>query len=347
MSAEPPVVESPPGLEVGPVSEWLAAELGLAPPLRFERVGAGQSNLTFRVRDRGGREVVLRRPPLGKLLPSAHDMGREHRVMSALWRAGMPVPRTLAFCGDAEVTGAPFYVMDVVEGTVISREEVALAFDADARHTVGISMAETLARLHALDIEEIGLADLASHDNYAARQLRRWRRQWEASKTRELPVVEDVAERLAAAIPEQREVRLVHGDFHVGNVMLDERGRVRAVLDWELCTLGDPVGDLGNSLAYWWHADEEAPAMHAAISTLPGFARREELTGAYAAVSGRDLSVAGFYRTLGLWKIAIVLEGIYARWLQNPANSDRGEQLPAMAELFAARAGAAADEAGL
>ena len=292
----------------------------VAPPLRFAPVGDGRSNLTYVMRDAEERSWVLRRPPTGPLLPSAHDMAREHAVQERLAAAGVPVPRPLALCEDPGVTGAPFYVMEHVEGVVVARREVAAGLPVEVRATAGPSLAEALAALHAVDVDAAGLGELARRDGYAARQLKRWGRQWEASRTCEVPAVERVAARLAQVVPEQREVSVVHGDFRLDNVILDEHGRVRAVLDWELSTLGDPLADVGTFLMYWREEGDEVAPLGQPATTLPGFATRAELAEAYARASGRDLADLDFWRALATWKLAVILQGVYCRWRDGQAS---------------------------
>src|SRR5213594_4010264 len=225
-----------PGLDLPRVTAWLVEHIpGLEPPLGFKRVGEGQSNLTFRVEDAGGRSIVVRRPPLGEVLASAHDVSREYRILTGLASAAARVPRTFALCTDTGVTGAPFYAMEHVDGLVLSRVETAELLAPAARASVGRDLAATLAGFHALDVDELGLGDLRRPESLVSRQLRRWRRQWDASKTRELSLIDELADRFAAELPEERESVLVHGDYHLGNALVSPAGDVRAVLDWELC----------------------------------------------------------------------------------------------------------------
>lgn len=295
------------GLDAAAVATWLANAAGLREPVAFVRIGQGQSNLTFLATDADGRRVVLRRPPLGELLASAHDVAREHRILSALDGTGVPIPPVVAFTDDPAVTDVPLMAVGFVDGWVV--EDPATV---DVR--VALSLPRALATIHAVDLEEIGLLDLASHKPYAARQLKRWRRQWEDSATRALPVVGELADRLEAAMPRQRELTLVHGDFHVLNVILAPDGSaVRAILDWELCTLGDPLADLGGLMAY-------------ASPSLTGIAAPSVLAEAYMKASGREVTAAAlaFWHALGLWKIAVIVEGVRRRALDDPRNAPDG-----------------------
>ena len=327
------------GIDTPRVTAWLAARLPeLDQPLRFTRVGEGQSNLTYRVDDAAGRSVVLRRPPLGEILASAHDVLREHRILTALGAAGAPVPRTLGACDDAAVTGAPFYVMAHVDGLILTKVATAELLSPAARQAAGGAVASTLAALHALDLDAIGLGDFRRPESLASRQLRRWSRQWEASKTRELAVIDEVGERLAAQLPEERETVLLHGDYHLQNFVLGEDGGVRAVLDWELCTVGDPLADVGQMLAYWNElgsgASQADGLFREPVTEVPGFPRADELAAAYARASGRDLAQVGYWVAFAYWKIAIIVEGVYRRWLNDPANGSESSTLqPAVARL--------------
>jgi aminoglycoside phosphotransferase (APT) family kinase protein len=321
------------------VAAWLTERLPeLDPPLRFTRVGEGQSSLTFRVDDAGGTSVVLRRPPLGEVLATAHDMAREHRILTALGSTPVPVPRTLALCEDVDVTGAPFYVMEHADGLVLTRVADGERLTPDARDAAGRAIASTLADLHAVDVDSVGLGDFRRPESLASRQLRRWTRQWEASKTRELPVIDEVAEQLAMRMPEERETVVVHGDYHLLNFVLAGDGGVRAVLDWELCTVGDPLADVGQMLVYW--SELGAPArrpdglFREPVAELDGFPSADELAGRYAAAAGRDLAELGYWVAFAYWKIAIIVEGVFRRWLNDPGNgADAGTLQPAVARL--------------
>jgi aminoglycoside phosphotransferase (APT) family kinase protein len=331
------------GIDAPAVSAWLAARLPeLEPPFAFERVGEGQSNLTFRVDDAAGRSVVLRRPPLGELLASAHDMGREYRILTGLSSVGALVPRTYALCEDPGVTGAPFYVMEHVAGLVPARVATAERLAPDARAAAAAALARTLHELQAVDLDAAGLGELRRSHSLAARQLHRWTRQWEASKTRELPAIDEVASALAARMPEEREPVLVHGDYRLDNAVLGEDGSVRAVLDWELCTVGDPLADVGLMVAYWNELGAAATLADALfrepVTELPGFPSAGELADSYAAASGRDLDDLGFWLALAYWKIAVIVEGVYRRWLNDPANGSGAGSLRPAVDRLAARA---------
>jgi aminoglycoside phosphotransferase (APT) family kinase protein len=307
----------PDGLKRDGLEAWFAANASeCTPPLEFERIAGGLSNLTYRVQDAAGRRWALRRPPLGKRLGSAHDMGREHKVVAALAASEVPVAPVVGLCEDEAVIGAPFYVMEFVEGPVLrGLAEAELFPDHADRQAIGMRVAETLATIHAVDPDAAGLGDLGRKEDYVARQLRRWQGQWEKSKTRELATIDRVHDSLAARIPPQGPATIVHGDYRLDNMILTATGEVAAVVDWELCTLGDPLADVGTLMAYWPERGEQQLRLGEPANLAPGFPSREELAARYAERSGRDLSELGYYLALGYWKLAIILEGVYARYL--------------------------------
>jgi aminoglycoside phosphotransferase (APT) family kinase protein len=304
------------GIDAAGMGDWFAANVSaVRPPLTYERIAGGLSNLTYRVTDAAGREWALRRPPLGKTLNSAHDMAREHRVVSSLGGTPVPVPAVAGLCEDEAVNGAPFYVMDFVRGPVLrgtSEAEAAFPDEGD-RHEIGRRVADTLAAIHAVDPDSVGLGDLGRKEDYVARQLRRWYGQWEKSKTRELAAIDRVHERLASRIPAQVGASIVHGDYRLDNMILSDSGEVAAVVDWELCTLGDPLADVGTLMAYWPERGQAETSLGMPANLAPGFPTRAELAARYAETSGRDLSELDFFTALGYWKLAIILEGVYAR----------------------------------
>lgn len=331
-----------PGIDEASVTSWLCGHLEeLAPPLRFTRVGEGQSALSYRIEDQAGRRLVLRRPPIGKILESSHDMVREHHILSCLQGATPKVPRVLGLCDNAKVTGAPFYLMECVEGLTLNRLEIAQGLDPEARTATGQSLATTLSELQAIELDRWGLSDLRRSASLIERQLRRWTRQWDAQKTRDLPLVEELGDLFAAQMPEERETVLVHGDYGLHNVVVTSNGAVRAVLDWELCTVGDPLADLGQMIAYWNESGAPAREPNSVfvepVTELEGFMAAPELASAYAKASGRDLTELGYWVAFAYWKTAIIVEGVYSRWLENPANGAGAESLapavPRMTEL--------------
>jgi aminoglycoside phosphotransferase (APT) family kinase protein len=307
---------APSGIDAGGVTAWFEAHApGVTPPLRFELIAGGRSNFTYAVTDSAGQRFVLRRPPLGPLLPSAHDMSREQRIMTALAGSPVPVPPVVGLCTDEAVTGAPFYVMRFVDGVILRDQPMAESVPEAIRMAAADSLVDVLADLHSLDPGSVGLGDLGRQDGYVERLLRRWRGQWEKSKTRDLPIVDQVAERLAASIPPAGPARVVHGDYRLDNVIVSpDDGSVQAVLDWELCTLGDPLADVGMLLVYWTEPGDEFSALTWAPTLAAGFPGRKEVAARYAAASGRDLAEIDYYVALGYWKVAVILEGVYARY---------------------------------
>jgi aminoglycoside phosphotransferase (APT) family kinase protein len=315
MSAGPVDNEPAVGINVPEVTDWFETHAdGLVPPLSFQLIAGGHSNLTFRVTDRSGQSWVLRRPPLGQVLATAHDMGREHRIISALAGTDVPVAPVIGLCTDETVNGAPFYVMDFVDGHVLRDADAAAALTPAARGRAGESLIEVLVRIHDTDPDTVGLGDLGRKENYLGRQLKRWNSQWEQSKMRELPVIDRVFEKLSSDVPEQRSSGIVHGDYRLDNCMVDTDGNVIAVLDWELCTLGDPMADLGLLMVYWVDPEDEFSPLAGPATTLDGFARKGELLARYADLSGRDVSAIDYYTAFGYWKLACILEGVYARY---------------------------------
>jgi len=308
--------EAPEGIDRRGVEAWFSEHVpGVQLPLTFDRISGGHSNLTYGVRDSAGNRWALRRPPLGKRLGSAHDMGREHRVVSALAETPVPVAPVVGFCEDESVNEAPFYVMEFVEGPILRGLAEAEAFPDEAdRGAIGERVVETLVDIHAIDPDAVGLGELGRKEDYVARQLHRWQGQWEKSKTRELPAIDAVHERLAARIPEQGPATIVHGDYRLDNMILTPGGEVAAVVDWELCTLGDPLADVGLLMVYWPEAGEDDISLGQPATMASGFPKRDELKARYAERSGRDLSQLDFFVALGYWKLAIILEGVYARY---------------------------------
>jgi aminoglycoside phosphotransferase (APT) family kinase protein len=288
---------------------------GAVGPIDFAVIAGGRSNLTYLATGADGARWVLRRPPLGNVLATAHDMAREHRIISAISSTSVPTPRPLALCEDPSVTGAVFYVMSHVPGVVLDAQARAETMTIEARRDAAAHLIDVLADLHALDVDEIGLGDLARREGYIERQLKRWSRQWEQSKTRELPAIDEVLRRLSAEIPTQQGVAVAHGDYRFGNCLVDPvAGRVVAVLDWELCTLGDPLADVGYLGVYWTDPGDE-PRLQTDASGLEGFGTYAGLLERYASRTGRDLSGIGYYVAFSSWRLAVISEGVYARYL--------------------------------
>jgi aminoglycoside phosphotransferase (APT) family kinase protein len=310
---------------------------GAGQDLTVELIAGGRSNLTYRLEFRAPgdmgpdapvRRLVLRRPPLGHVLPTAHDMSREYRVLSALQRTAVPVPRPVAICQDAELLGAPFYLMEWVDGVVFRTSEDARLLSPAQGEQICENFAAMLATIHGLDVSAVGLEGFGKPEGYMARQLARWQRQWDLSVTREMPGYDELVSRLAAGLPGEDGPRadgaagtLVHGDFRIDNMLIRPapEPRIAAVVDWEMSTLGDPLADLGLSLVYWTQAGEEdllPRGLGQSITTSPGFLTRDQIAARYADLTGRDLSRLDYYMAFGCFKLAVVLEGINARFLQ-------------------------------
>ena len=303
------------GIDEAGIASWFATQIpGAVPPLRYELIAGGHSNLTFKVLDEIDNVYVLRRPPLGQVLATAHDMEREHRVVSAVGQTAVPVPATLGVCEDVEVNGAPFYVMAYVDGAVLHSDLEAASLTEKDRMSLSREVVEVLAELHSVEPDAIGLGDLAKREEYLSRQLRRWSRQWEQSKTRELDTMEEVQRLLEQQMPPQIESTIVHGDYRLGNMLVDS-GHLRAVLDRVLCTLGDPLADGGYLLNNWVDPDE-TPAGSSAPTLAGGFATRDQLLEWYERASGRDISQVGYYRAFSYWRLAAIVEGVLNRYLQ-------------------------------
>ena len=328
------------------VAAWLDATLGPgSAPVHVTKVGQGRSNLTFLV-ERGEDSWILRRPPMGDLPETAHDMLREHRVLSALAATDVRAPRPVALCADRDVLGQPFYLMEPVEGVVI-RDALPPAFaeDVDARAGLGFEMVDALAELHLVDPAAIGLGDLGRPEGYTARQVARWTKQWGSMKTRELEDVDAVRDWLEAHLPVSSPAAIVHGDYKMDNVVFGERppARLAAVLDWEMATLGDPLADLGYLMVFWPEPGEETIHGLEVPTQLPGFPRREELLARYEDRTGFAMTDLTFYRTLALWKLAILSEGLYKRYLAGKSDTDWPAVLEAGVPRMAARARAWTD----
>ncbi|HEY4333739.1 MAG TPA: phosphotransferase family protein [Ilumatobacteraceae bacterium] len=331
------------GLDLPQVTAWLATNVAeLVGPFEVTMLAGGRSNLTFRLTDATGREVVLRRPPLGHVLATAHDMAREHRIIAAVGKTSVPVPRALGLCVDAEVNGAPFYVMDFVDGEILDGAPKAALLAPELRRPASEHLIDILADLHAVDIDAVGLGDLAKREGYVERQVRRWTAQWENSKTRDLTAIDDVARWLAGHMPDQHGVSIVHGDFRFGNCITDvTTGRIAAVLDWELCTLGDPLADVGYLGVYWSDGDDTGSILRASDPTpAGGFPTYRFLLDRYATRTGRDLSDISFYVAFSCWRLAIISEGVFARYLHGAMGDQPRDAQPVQssAEMLAERA---------
>jgi aminoglycoside phosphotransferase (APT) family kinase protein len=306
-------VTDPTALPCAAVADWLATrDVAIEPPLNASLITGGRSNLTYQIADAAGTQWVLRRPPLAGVIASAHDVLREYRIMAALACSAVPVPPMVAACDDLDVIGVPFFVMGYIDG-VVPRDQatVEAQLTAAARAVVGASLVDALAALHAIDPAEVGLAGLGKGNGYVSRQLARWERQLERLGIPEDARLRDVLVRLRADVPEQSEVTIVHGDFRPGNVIVGPDGRVRALLDWELATLGDPLADLGWLMAYWGAPGD---GLSLPVPTrAANFEPRELLSARYAQLTGRSLDDLDFYLAFALWRMAAIFAGVNAR----------------------------------
>ncbi|QSR24837.1 acyl-CoA dehydrogenase [Nocardioides aromaticivorans] len=307
-----------PGLDLDRLGEWLSSEiLGAGASLSAELIAGGKSNLTFVVTD-GIAEWIVRRPPLGHVLATAHDMGREYRVMSALHGTGVPVPRTYAFCDDPAVIGSEFYVMERAPGCAFRHAHQLEPLGAARTRDISERLVDTLLALHAVVPDAVGLGDFGRPEGFLGRQVARWHKQLEASYTRDLPAADELHRRLAASVPAESATGIVHGDYRLDNVLVDDADdidRVTAVIDWEMATLGDPLTDLALMVVYGRLGEAVSGADVVDAASAPGFLREDEIVARYAAGSDRDLSGFGWYVGLGAYKLAAILEGIHFRYL--------------------------------
>jgi aminoglycoside phosphotransferase (APT) family kinase protein len=336
-----------PGIDFERLTPWFRQHVAPVDELTATIVGHGRSNLTYRL-EADDQAWVLRRPPLSHVLPTAHDMKREYRIISALEPTDVPVPHAIAVCEDASVVGAPFYIMSFVDGMVPTDPNlVAATFDEATRRHLGEELIDTLAAFHAIDPATVGLSDFGKPQGFIARQVRRFTEQLERSTVRKVPEMEELAGRLARAAPEESGHSLVHGDYRLDNCVLGDDGHIAAVLDWEMATLGDPLADVGLQFMYWPDRGAgEAPTSavtSGAVLALPGFPTRTEAIGRYATKSGRDISNLDFYAALAFFKLAVILEGIHARYLEGGTVGGGFETMGAQAIGLARQGLAVAD----
>jgi aminoglycoside phosphotransferase (APT) family kinase protein len=316
------VTTDPPGLNTAALRSWLAsAGVAVTGSIEASLLAGGRSNLSYLVQDEGGGSWVVRRPPLGHVMPSAHDMGREYRVLAGLNRVDFPTPRAVAVCDDEEVLGARFMVMTYVPGRVIDTAAAAARLTGPQRGVVSASLIDTLAELHQVDVAAAGLETLGRPAGYLSRQLRRWGEQWELSKTRELATIDELGSQLRTRVDAAEttavEAAIVHGDYRIDNTIIGSRDeKVQAVLDWEMATLGDPVADLAIALVYWTDPGDSRRALIPVsehITDLDGFWTRTQLVERYADATGRSLDHLDFCTALACFKLAIIMESIAFR----------------------------------
>lgn len=343
-----------PGIVRPEVDRWVAEAVPASrAPYDFSLVAAGGSNLTFLLTDAVEGRWALRRPPVGRTLATAHDVVREWRVLTALHHhdTGVAVPEPVALCEDEAVTGAPFYVMGFADGTILRTAADAERLDPDVLQAATDSLLRTQIALHAVDADAVGLGDLGPPTGYVERQLERWRRQYDDGRVRRVHLIEELHHRLTRTVPPERgEPGLLHGDYRFDNVVLDATGQVAAVLDWELCTRGDPVADACWSLQYWADPDDEATFLTSSPTTAAALPRRAEVIGRYAALSGRPLDQWPWFEVFGWWKMACIVEGVHARRSKGQgagARSGTLESIAARADAFLQQAEQKARALGL
>lgn len=324
---------------------WLRATLPQVvedQPWQAELISGGLSNITYRLRTAGGG-LVLRRPPLAGALPSAHDMGREFRVLTALQGSTVPVPRALALCPDPDVLGAPFYVMSEAPGIVLRTAADTAALAVGQRQAIGERLVDALAALHTIDADSVGLGAFGRPQGYLGRQVQRWGEQWQRSRTRDLADLDLLLERLRSELPTHQGSAIVHGDYRLDNTLIDLSGpspAISAVLDWELSTLGDPLSDLGLALVYWHDLgddDRQLIPVAAGITAHPGFPTAARFAEGYAQRTGADLSRLSYYTAFGCMKLAIILAGVHARHLGGRSVGDGYAGLAGSVPALAAR----------
>ncbi len=329
-------------LNADAIIAFLAGKLpGSNNPLSVRQFGGGAANLTYLL-DYGTHEYVLRRPPLGPVAASAHDMAREYRVLSVLHQAFPYAPRAFLF-GDESIIGAPFFVMERRHGVVVRRTMPdAFADVPDAARRMSEALVDVLAQLHAVDYEALGLGDLGKPAGFIDRQIEGWYRRWNGAKTADLPDMDATYAWLRANQPADAGVSLVHNDYKLDNVMLaaDDPGRVVAVFDWDMCTLGDPLSDLGALLTYWTQPDDPPYLQATAMMPLgePGFLRRDELVARYAAKSGRAVGDIDFYHALGVFRLTVIVAQIYIRYVRGQTQDPRFAAMEQMIPALARRA---------
>ncbi|MCP2167574.1 phosphotransferase family protein [Goodfellowiella coeruleoviolacea] len=323
-----------PGLDLARVHDYLQRQRPglLAGPLRGELITGGRSNLTYHLSD-GHHDWVLRRPPLGHVLATAHDMSREHRVLAALADTAVPVPRVELLCPDPDVLGAPFYLMEHVPGTALRTPADCRALSPHDTAVLSRRLVEVLAHLHSIDPAQVGLDDFGRPDGFLRRQVHRWGRQLAASRSRDLPGIDQLHDWLGSHLPTRTTSAIVHGDYRLDNVLVTTSPPdITAVLDWEMATLGDPLADLGLLYVYWSGlGGEDDPITHG-VTALPGFASAEDLLADYARRTGTDLHDLPWYVAFGYFKLAVIVEGIHYRYTTGHTVGEGFERIGALTQ---------------
>lgn len=311
------------------ISDWIQKNLPeYEGPYDFSLVPGGRSNLTFKVGCANGQNLIFRRPPISHVLPTAHDMAREYRILKSLARTEIPVPTPLALCTDLQVCERPFYLMEYIDGNVLTDKELAASlYNPQSRRDLSLHLIQILANLHLLNVDRIGLGDLGKRDGYIQRQLTRWHSQYRQSSMDSglvIDLIDRMYENLQNTVPSSSTLSLVHGDFRLDNTIVDSAGSIKAVLDWEIATLGDPLADLGLLLVYWIEPDDKDPPLPS-VTMLDGFMTRGELLTTYGKLTGIDVSNIEFYAAFGYWKLACILAGVYARYQGGAEGGDRSD----------------------
>lgn len=316
------------GIDVANVTSWLDDRVEVTGKLDFDLVAHGRSNLTFILSDEANHRWVLRRPPTGHVLASAHDMGREHKIISALEWSNVPVPGVVGMCDDEAVNGAPFYLMDFIDGYIINTLDAAQPFSPEQRRMQSESLVDVLAELHRVDPDVVGLGDLGRKEAYLARQLRRWKRQIDEGSDRALPLFHELHTRLEVAMPDQQGAGIAHGDYRLDNCMIGRNHSVAAVLDWELCTLGDVLADLGGMLMWWGDPGGASLAMRDVPTLAPGYLTPSEVIERYSRNSDRELSDLPYYVAFQFWRLAAISEGVRVRFVSGAmGDKDIGDEM--------------------
>jgi aminoglycoside phosphotransferase (APT) family kinase protein len=330
------------GIAIGALAEYLRGRIeGAESGVELEQFPNGHSNLTYLLRT-GGREYVLRRPPLGPVAPKAHDMVREYHVLHAVHPHYPQAPEVFALCEDTAVLGAPFFVMERRHGVVL-RESIppGMAAIEDHPRMIGDAFLDAMVKLHRIDVSAPGVRDLGKPEGYVERQVRGWADRWQRAKTEDVDAMDQVVKWLAARMPPPLAPSLIHNDYKLDNIMLANGSpdRVEAVLDWEMATLGDPLSDFGLTLCYWvWATDPDVRAAGIpALTRGPGWYTRDQLVRRYAESTGRDVTHVGYYEVLGVFKLAVIIQQIYCRFHRGQTHDNRfqnfGERATALARL--------------
>lgn len=334
------------GLDLKRILPWFREHVDEVESLEGRIIGHGRSNLTYRLDAPDGRSWVLRRPPLSHVQATAHDMSREYRILSALAPTGFPAPKPIALCEDDSVNDAQFYIMEYVAGLVpVDPIEVEKRFTADGRRRIGFELVDVLVRLHSFTPAELGLEGWGKPQGYLERQVRRFTDQLNAIRYRETPELDELAKRLTKSIPEERNPGIVHGDYRLDNTILDDEGHIAAVLDWEMCTMGDSLADLGLLRMYWGEriGEEALQLVGTPVMTLEGFPSWDEARQRYEEKSGVDLSDLDFYTVLAHFKLSVIVENMYKRFLDGGTVGEGFETVGAQAVALAKRGLAYAD----